>query len=377
MVMFWALASALCLATLGLLLAGFRGRSNVADDRGDAALAIYKDQLAELEREQASGVISTAEAEGQRTEISRRLLAASKELGGERVRTVAFPKWIAVVVPVVAAAIYWQVGRIGLADVPRVERLSAAQKVMDEIEAGKQPDNIDMPAVIALIEKRVEDKPDEVASWQFLAGNYLSEGRFGDAANAFERIISISGPSAELYANLAEALVFQNKGLLTTQSVAAAKEALKLDPKHPKARYYDALGAAQDGKREEARKSFEALLAESPANAPWRRAVETQIANLSPQGTAPKISDDQMQAGADMSPEERMTMIRGMVDGLDAKLKTNPQDIEGWLRVIRARTVLNENDKALAALATARQTFAGKADETKLIDALAQELNLK
>jgi cytochrome c-type biogenesis protein CcmH len=377
MVMFWVLAGVLCLVTVGLLLAGFRRAPEVADGRGEAALAIYKDQLVELEREAASGVISPAEADGQRTEISRRLLAASKELDRGGVRVASFPKWIALAVPVFAAAVYWQVGKPGLADVPRIDRIKVAQKAMDDIEAGKQPENIDMPAVIALIEKRVEDKPDEVASWQFLAGNYLSTQRYGDAANAIDRIIAISGPSAELYANLAEALVFENKGLLTARSVAAAKEALKLDAKHPKGRYYDALGMAQEGKRDDARSAFEALLKDSPANAPWRRAVETQIANLAPAGTAPKIDDEQMQAGADMSPEERMTMIRGMVDGLDEKLKTNPQDIEGWLRIIRARTVLNENDKALAALATARQTFAGKADETKLIDALAQELNLK
>jgi cytochrome c-type biogenesis protein CcmH len=78
-----------------------------------------------------------------------------------------------------------------------------------------------------------------------------------------------------------------------------------------------------------------------------------------------------------MQPEDRMAMIRSMVEGLDEKLKANPDDVAGWLRLIRARSVLQETDKAVAALATARNTFAANPDNLKLIDTLAQELNLK
>jgi cytochrome c-type biogenesis protein CcmH len=273
--------------------------------------------------------------------------------------------------------VYWQIGNYKLPDVPRADRLNAAQRVMDEIQAGKQPDNIDMPAMLALIEKRVEDDPKEVASWHFLASNYLNAGRFTDAANAFDRIIAVTGPNAELYASMGEAMVFGNKGLLTEQSAAIFREALKLDPKDPKARYYDAMGLAQQGQKDAAKKAFEALLVDSPANAPWRRAVETQIAELSPNATAPQISDEQIKNAEGMSADDRTAMIRSMVEGLDAKLKDNPQDIEGWLRLVRARAVLNEPDKAVAALSTARQTFAGKDGETKLLNDLATELKLQ
>ena len=84
-----------------------------------------------------------------------------------------------------------------------------------------------------------------------------------------------------------------------------------------------------------------------------------------------------MQNAEGMTPGERIAMIRGMVDGLDEKLKSNPQDIEGWLRLIRARTVLGDSEKASAALATARATFATNAADIKLIEDLAQELKLK
>jgi cytochrome c-type biogenesis protein CcmH len=96
-----------------------------------------------------------------------------------------------------------------------------------------------------------------------------------------------------------------------------------------------------------------------------------------PTSTAPQISTEQVQNGEAMKPEERTAMIRSMVDGLDEKLKANPEDIEGWLRLIQARTVLGEVDKAKSALAIARATFATNSVNMKLLDDLATELKLK
>jgi cytochrome c-type biogenesis protein CcmH len=268
-------------------------------------------------------------------------------------------------VPLVAAVIYAQVGRYGSADVPREQRLAMAEQ------------NNDWDALVARVEMHLDKNPSDVQGWQLLVSNYLNMGRFTDAANAMGRIIAVSGPTAELYASMGEALVFANSGLTNAMSIAATAEALKLDPAHPKARYYDALAMAQAGQKQGARDAFQKLLASAPADAPWRKAVEGQLALLQPNAAAPKISADQMQGAAAMAPDERQAMIRSMVDGLDEKLKTNPDDIEGWLRLIRARVVLGDGDRAATALATARTTFAAKSDHIKLLDELARELNLK
>jgi cytochrome c-type biogenesis protein CcmH len=365
MLMFWVSAAILCLATVLVLgTAKVRG-VEAAAGRNTGALAIYKDQLLELDRDVAAGSVTAGEAQAQRTEISRRLLAVGRDVENKIGHQRHFPKFLILAVPALAAAIYYQVGRFDLPDVPRAQRLAAAET------------SNDWEALIARVEQQLEKNPGDVQGWQLLVPNYLNMGRFGDAARAMGKIAEISGPTAELYANMAEAFVFENKGLMTAQTVAIISEALKLDPKHPKALYYEALGLAQDGKTGEAKLAFQYLLERSPKDAPWRTTVEQQLAKLEPNAAAPQLSPEQMQTAQGMTPENQMAMIRNMVDGLDEKLKTNPDDIEGWLRLVRARTVLKEGSKAAEALATARATFATNPANVKALDDLANELKLK
>ncbi len=365
MVMFWVLAAVLCLATVYALSAVKTPVAGAPATHSDGALAIYKDQLTELDRDVASGVIAAEEAEAQRTEISRRLLAVGREATAEQPTSRQFPKLLVLAVPLLAAALYYQIGRYGVPDLPREQRLAAAET------------SNDWDALVARVEQQLEKNPNDVQGWQLLVPNYLQMGRYGDAARAMGRIAEISGPTAELYANMAEALVAENKGLMTERSIALAAQAIRLDAKHPKAMYYLALGLAQGGKATEAKEAFMALLSAAPADAPWRATVENELAKLQPSATAPKISEEQIQGAEGMAPEDRTAMVRSMVDGLDGKLKTNPDDLQGWLRLIRARTVLNDGDKATAALATARSTFATKPEQLKALDDLAKELNLK
>lgn len=365
MLMFWLLAAVLCFVTVLALLAVRAPATAAQADRSEGALEIYKDQLTELDRDVAAGIVASEEAEAQRTEISRRLLAAGRDFTSRAQSTHRFPKVLILAVPLFAGGLYYQTGGYGMPDVPRAARLAAAETTND------------WDALIARVEMQLEKNPNDVQGWQLLVPNYLNMGRYTDAARAMGRIAEISGPTAELYANMTEALVAENKGLMTAQSIAIVKEALKLDAKHPKALFYSALGLAQEGKIAEAKATFISLLAVAPPDAPWRSTVENEIAKLQPSASAPQISAEQMQGAENMVPEERTAMIRDMVDGLDGKLKTNPDDIEGWLRLIRARTVLDESDKASLALATARTTFATKPEQLKALDDLAKELKLK
>ena len=379
MLMFLLLAGLLSLVTVAALLATGAAKTAQPVNRSEGALAIYKDQLTELERDVASGTLGAEEAEAQRAEISRRLLAASKEQDGVPPNSNVFPKLAVLAVPVIAGLVYLQIGQHASVDVPRADRLAKAEKILASLKDNPNADasELDWDATLAVVEDQQAKTPDNVLGWTFLARSYLNLGRYGDAATAMAEVIRVSGPSAELYADLGEALVFDNKGLMTDRSSSIIGEALKLDPKHPKARYYAALDLMQEGKVSDAKAAFESLLASAPATAPWRAAVEGQLAKLQPNAAAPQLSAEQMQNGAAMTPQDREAMIRSMVDGLDEKLKTNPQDIEGWLRLIRARKVLNDMDKAQAALATARATFATNDSNKKLLDDLATELELK
>jgi cytochrome c-type biogenesis protein CcmH len=379
MEMFWVFAGVLSLVTVAGLLASGAAKTALPANRSEGALAIYKDQLTELERDVASGTLGADEAEAQRTEISRRLLAAAREQERAPSNARGMSKFAVLAVPLLAGLIYWQIGQRAMPDSPRADRLAKAEEILAALKDNPNADatGLDWDATLAVVEDQQAKTPDNVQGWAFLATSYRNLGRYGDAATAMAEVIRISGPSAELYGDLGEALVFDNKGLMTDRSSAVIAEALKLDPKHPKARYYAALDLLQEGKTADAKAAFEGLLADAPANAPWRAAVQGQLAKLQPSATAPQLSAEQMQNGAAMSAEDRAAMIRTMVDGLDEKLKSNPQDIEGWLRLIRARTVLNDTDKAQAALATARTTFATNDSNKKLLDDLATELKLK
>ena len=179
------------------------------------------------------------------------------------------------------------------------------------------------------------------------------------------------------------------RGTITPQAIRAFRQAQKLRPKDPMSRYYLAKADLQQGRREKAYRALKSLLADLPPNVPARVIVEKEVATLATElkkrpparsvaSSGPSLDAvrERMRAMQNASPQERMAMIRNMVEGLDARLKENPDDLAGWLRLIRARKVLGETEKARDALARARQAFSGNAEALKRIDSLAAQLGL-
>lgn len=332
--MIWLILIAMTLAVMAALLIPVYRRSEAATDRAVFDRAVFRDQLEELERDGARGVIGAAEAEAARNEFSRRLL---QTLPG-RLPHSSTP-WIAalcvLMIPAVALPLYLQRGNPKLPDMPLATRLENAI------------DNQDFDAMVAKVERHLAVTPDDVQGWAVLAPAYKRLGRWNDAASAFAHIKRLGKGTPETIAAYGEMLVFANEGMVTAEANRAFAEALKLDRKLPKARYFRALALKQEGKREEARVAFEQLLADSPADASWRPAVEAEL------------------------------MISGMVDGLEARLKSDGDDLQGWQRLIRSRVVLGETDKARAALETARERFKNKRDAIAALAALAKEVGIE
>lgn len=357
-----------CGAVAALFLGSRRLANRQGTDSAAAQTAIYKDQLAEIAADLARGVMAPAEADAHRTEVARRLLAVTATGGptqSGRMWSVLVP---ALLVPLIAFAVYSRLGAPSFPDLPQAERLANAEKVND------------LEAMVYKVEQHLQKHPDDVSGWEVVLPTYKSVGRFSDAAEALRKIIALKGPSAELYADLAEVHMFAGDGLMPPEGLAAAREALKLDPKNSKGRYYEALGLSQDGQKDAALKGFESLLADSPADAPWRAAVQKQIGAIK-SGTsasaAPGPSKEQVEAAGNMTAGDQQAMIRTMVDGLAAKLKDNPKNLDGWLRLIRARVVLKETDVAQSALDQARAAFDGDQGGLAQLSALAQELGLR
>lgn len=345
--MVWTAFAVMAAVAVAVLLAPlWRSASAEVPGRANYNLAVFRDQLAELDRDRVRGLIGGPEAEAARNEISRRMIEA-----GAQTKAVPQPQparrlvhiLSALLVPAIAVSIYLREGSPDLPDVPRAARLAEAA------ETG------DFAALIAKVEEYLATNPGDAEGWGVLAPAYKREGRWQDAANAYGQILRLTKPTAESLSDFAEMLVFAGNGLVTADARKTFSEAAALDPKSPRPRFYLALALKQEGKVAEAKAGFEALLADSSADAPWRPLLVQELESL---------GDDQR------------VMIRAMVDGLDERLKANGDDLEGWLRLIRSRTVLNEADRAKAALATARQQFKDNAQALSALEALANELNL-
>ena len=363
----WIIFAAMTAAVMaGLLLPAMRRDQAPATERAAFDKAVFRDQLAEVERDRARGLIGEAEAAAASNEISRRLLQAAQgepKSAAPAGRVALAAVAAALLVPAIAVPLYMEYGNPGLPDVPRGPRIENAAA------------NNDFPALVAKVEAHLGANPDDVQGWAILAPAYRREQRWDDAAEAFANILRLSKPTAEILSDYGEMLVFAKQGIVSAEAHKAFGEALLLDPKDPKARFFVAIGLKQEGKMDQARTALQALLADAPADAAWRPMVEAEIADTSA-SRPPALSQDQMAAGASMAAGDQQQMIRSMVDGLEAKLKADANNLEGWLRLIRARTVLNEPDRAKAALASAREFFKDKPDALASLDGLAKELNL-
>ena len=332
--------------------------------RADFDEAVFRDQLAELERDRTRGLIGTAEAEAARNEIARRLLSVGR--GEPAAAASGAGKWTilasAALIPVLSLAFYLVIGAPGQPDMPLKARLDNAVA------------NNDLLALMAKAEAHLAEKPDDLQGWEVLGPLYRNTGRYADAAKAYGNVLRLKGPDAGLYADYGEMLVLANQGLVPKEATQAFAEALKADPTSPKARFYAGLALKQDGRTAEALALWQALLADTKPEDGWRGALEAQIASLSP--GAPVLSDEQVAATENMSPEDRENMIRGMVDGLEERLKSSPSDLEGWQRLIKARAVLGEMDKAREAYASAKEQFKADAEASAALAQSAKQLGI-
>ena len=149
--------------------------------------------------------------------------------------------------------------------------------------------------------------------------------------------------------------------------------AVTLDSTTVTARYYLGVAAEQDGRRDQAAKIFQDLIDDAPAGAHWVADVRTALARV--KGQSPTARPDPAQAVAAQQPDQQAAMIRGMVDGLAARLKNDGSDLDGWVRLVRSYKVLGESDKAQAAIGDAQRALAGDAEKRQRLDAALKELD--
>jgi cytochrome c-type biogenesis protein CcmH len=180
---------------------------------------------------------------------------------------------------------------------------------------------------------------------------YSRLGRDADAATAWSQAITLLGATAEREGNLGEALVTAAGGTVTPQAKDAFEKARDLAPADPRPQFYLALALSQSGDKAGATSAWRTLIDTAPKDAPWLPLARQEFAKVA-------------------GPE-------GMVASLAARLKTTPDDPEGWAQLVRSYMVLGRADDARAALAAARTALAGDAAKVAVVEAAAREAGLE
>ena len=361
-VIFAVFTAAAVLAVLWPLAKAPRGVA-----RHEIGIALYKAQLAEIERDEAQRVVAPEDAQGAKAEAARRLLAADAAMepppAASPTRARLASAGVLIFVPVLALSLYATIGHPEIPDAPLSARLDVS------------PARVDLASAIARVEAHLAQHQDDGRGYEVLAPVYLRMGRAGDAVNAARAALRLLGETPARRALYGEALVAAANGVVTPEAKQSFETAAAKDPLAAEPRFFLGLAAEQEGDRARAREIWSRLAAEAPQDAPWAQALRERLAAL---GAGSATTQGGLAAKIEALPEAgQMNAIRGMVEGLASRLAQNGQDVEGWLRLVRSYTVLHEPGKARSALIDAKRSLAGDPGAIARLEALARELGLE
>lgn len=399
---FWTVAAAMAVLVAAWLFRGLMRGTEAPAPAAAQDMQVYRDQLAEADRDLARGTLTTAEAARVKTEIARRLLEADRALNAAAPVAAARMPWAAMALVLAAMAgalvLYSRVGVPWYPDLPIRERLAMADEAMAnrpgqaeaEAAAGSQPPIQPDDEFLQLMEK-LRDAVDpatatDLRGLDLLARNEATLGNFIAARAAQQRLVAVKGDeaSSEDHAALAELMILAAGGYVSPEAEQALMRALERDPRNGTARYFSGLMFAQGGRFDRAFAFWRPLLEQSPPGAPWVAPIRAQIeevamrAGISYQlpetASGPTIED--MEAAAGMTPEERQQMVEDMVARLQDRLATEGGPAGDWARLIAALGTLGRQEQAQAIYDEAKTRFEGHAEDLAALSAAAASAGL-
>ncbi|MEQ9038175.1 MAG: c-type cytochrome biogenesis protein CcmI [Silicimonas sp.] len=398
--LFWLISLLIATAVALILLRALRAPRDTGLSAADSDMAVYRDQLKEVDRDLARGVLTEAEAEAVRTEVSRRLLDADRRAASRTAISEGglLPAAVILVAAVLAGSflLYARIGAPGVADLPMAERLAnledAARNRPGQAEAenrarpflpeAREPD----ASFLDLMERlraALSERPNDIQGLTLLAENEARLGNFTAAREAQERLVAAYGNDVPLEERIAllDLMVFSAGGFVSPEAETVLAGILDDAPEDEAARYYAGLLFAQNGRPDRAFPIWRRLLETSAPDAPWVPVIRAEIAGVAADAgieyTPPDIrgpTSADIAAAGDMTAEERQDMIRGMVEGLSDRLATDGGPPEDWARLIGALSVLGETGRARAVADEAMQVFADAPEALATIEAARDRL---
>ncbi len=384
---FWIIAGALALISAAVLIRAVLRGADMGEVPAAYDLRVYRDQLREIDRDTARGIVAEDEAERLKSEVARRILAADTVLQAQKagtsptgpVRSMAIVA--AGVVVAGTLALYAELGTPGYGDLGLKSRIATAEDMRQnrpaQAAAEARVPPLTLPQIDGsyadLMEKlrsTVAERPNDLQGNQLLARNEALLGNFIAAYTAQERILGLKGDAATAadYLDYADLLVLAAGGYVSPEAELALSAALARDPQNGAARYYVGLMMYQTGRPDKAFQFWDGLLREGPPDAPWIGPIRAQIEDaawlagqfryeLPPLVPLIGPDADDLAAAAEMTPEQRQEMVQGMVDQLAGRLAASGGTADEWARLISALGVLGDRDRARAILTEAREKF--------------------
>ena len=405
--MLWIILTLMTAAAAAYVAAPFLRPINRGAAAQSSDIGIFRDQLAEIDREAAAGMIDPAAAASARTEVKRRMLAADKAAASARDVTpmtaleYKFVFRTVTALTVLGSAILYAYN--GHPDMPSAIRMQGAQlgQAASTEAPAVAPTPGDVDTAIAKLAARLQASPDDVKGWTMLGWSYLGTGKFAEAADAYRKAAALEPRNASIKSGLSQALMKAADGKVTPEALAVIDEVLAIDPKEPGARFDKGLAKLQGGNARGAIDDWIAELKDAAPDDKWpdelrQRVIETakengidvsgrlplSAASASPAPASPAVmptpgpTQADIDAAKGMSAQDQQTMIKGMVERLAAKLEANPKNVEGWIQLMRSRKVLGDMDNAKVAFKRALTMFADAAAETQKLKTAAGELGL-
>jgi cytochrome c-type biogenesis protein CcmH len=330
--------------------------------RSGSDIAVYRDQLEEIGRDEAASLIGNVEAEAARVEVSRRLIAAAET--AKAATAVAAPsprryRWATlaaaiVLLPLGAGVTYLSLGSPNLVPVS-----------MDAASGGQPPLPGGIENTVAEVETYLESNPKNGRGWELLAPVYLRLGRFDDAVRARRNALEIFGPDAARLGDLGEAIIMASNGVVTPEAKGLFERANAAEPDDVMAQYYLGLSAKQEGRRDEAVQRWTALVSSAREGAEWLPLVRNALAKVDEKGPSVAAAPP---SAAVAPPEHNGGAIEAMVERLAERLKKNGSDVPGWVQLVRSYRVLGKADKVKTAMADAHAALAGDQEALQRLD---------
>ena len=392
----WIIFSIVSAATIAFILQPLFRERRVAEREPSHEMAVYRDQLQELEDDRARGLINPEEAKAERVELARRLIREAQDadrVGHEQSLTHLFGfelsskklgYGLGALIALASVGVYLIVGQ------PRMTDVRSARQVRPLEARGKPGETI--AELVTKVEQRLRKKPDDGKGWDVVAPVYFNLKRYQDAVLAYERAIALLGESPKRLSGLARSLLRENRGLATARVREAYERLLVLQPDDIEAKLWLARAKEQDGNIKAALAAYQLILKSHPEEdqlkefiEPRIAALKTEVSGAQSKSTGVQGQDNSQHTGrqppraqsiGDLTPQAGGPNVNAMVARLATRLEVDSSDFDGWVRLIRSYMVLGRKDDARQALAKANNVFATDAQKREALRTFAKQIGL-